>query len=145
VSRAPTQRIPLGLGRVPVAARRVTALAILLGTWELFARVGILDPFYAPPPTRVGEVLYTLFATGSIWNHLEATFTAALLGLLLGLVIGAALGFLAALVPLVSELLEPVMILLNAIPRVILAPLFVIWLASGWGPRSRSRSCWSRS
>jgi NitT/TauT family transport system permease protein len=83
----------------------------------------------------VGEVLYTLLATGSIWSHLEATFTAALLGLLLGLVIGAALGFLAALVPLVSELLEPVMILLNAIPRVILAPLFVIWLGIGLGSK----------
>ena len=38
------------------------------------------------------------------------------------------LGFAAALSPMLAELLEPVMILLNAIPPVILAPLFVIWL-----------------
>jgi NitT/TauT family transport system permease protein len=43
-------------------------------------------------------------------------------------VLGVALGFAAALSPMLAELLEPVMILLNAIPRVILAPLFVIWL-----------------
>ena len=43
-------------------------------------------------------------------------------------VLGVGLGFAAALSPMLAELLEPVMILLNAIPRVILAPLFVIWL-----------------
>src|SRR6185437_8322584 len=75
--------------------------------------------------------LYQLFAEGDIWPHLEATFSAALAGLVLGVVIGAVLGVGAALTPLLAELLEPVMLLLNAIPRVILAPLFVIWLGIG--------------
>ena len=66
-----------------------------------------------------------------VWPHLEATFTAALGGLALGIAVGIALGVIAALVPVVAELLEPVMTLLNAIPRVILAPLFVIWLGIG--------------
>lgn len=108
--------------------RRVIALLVLLAGWESLSRVGWLDPFYAPPPSRVGAVLVGLFADGGIWAHLEATFIAASAGLVGGLVLGIALGFAAALSPLVAELLEPVMILLNAIPRVILAPLFVIWL-----------------
>jgi NitT/TauT family transport system permease protein len=70
-----------------------------------------------------------IFADHSeIWEHLEATFTAAVVGIVGGLLIGIALGFAAALLPALAELLEPVMIMLNAIPRVILAPLFVIWL-----------------
>jgi NitT/TauT family transport system permease protein len=56
---------------------------------------------------------------------------AALGGLALGIAVGILLGVVAALVRLVAELLEPVMTLLNAIPRVILAPLFVIWLGIG--------------
>jgi NitT/TauT family transport system permease protein len=60
--------------------------------------------------------------------HLEATFLAAFAGLLGGLLLGIVLGFAAALSPLMADVLEPVMIMLNAIPRVILAPLFVIWL-----------------
>jgi NitT/TauT family transport system permease protein len=76
----------------------------------------------------VGLVILSLFAEGRIWMHLQATFAAAFAGLLCGVVIGLVLGFLAALSPGVADLLEPVMILLNAIPRVILAPLFVIWL-----------------
>ena len=117
------------------ALRRLLALIVLLGTWEVLARTGILDPFYAPPPSRIGSVLWSLFADGSIWPHLQATFSAALLGLVLGLVVGTVLGFAAALVPLLSELLEPVMILFNAIPRVILAPLFVIWFGIGLGSK----------
>src|SRR5262249_52956706 len=75
--------------------------------------------------------LVELFADGRIWPHLEATFSAALGGLALGIVVGVLLGVAAALLPLVAELLEPVMSVLNAIPRVILAPLFVIWLGIG--------------
>lgn len=111
--------------------RQLAALALLLALWEIAARAGWIDPFYAPAPSRIATVLWDVFADGSIWDHLRATFSAALLGLLLGLVIGAALGFAGALIPLVADLLEPVMIMLNAVPRVILAPLFVIWLGIG--------------
>lgn len=111
--------------------RRGIALTLLLGLWETLARIGWLDPFYAPPPSHVAQVLFELVASGEIWPHLGATATAAFAGLLLGLGLGIGLGFAAALSPRLAELLEPVMILLNAIPRVILAPLFVIWLGIG--------------
>jgi len=101
------------------------ALALV---WEILSRLGTIDPFYAPPPSQILSVVFSLFAEGKIFNHLEATFSAALAGLTIGLALGIFLGFAAALVPLAAEILEPVMMLLNAIPRVILAPLFVIWL-----------------
>lgn len=108
--------------------RRAGALLLLLMTWETLSRLGWLDPFYAPPPSNVGSVILSLFRDIEFWAHLQATLTAALLGLLGGFALGIILGFGAALWPLLADLLEPVMILLNAIPRVILAPLFVIWL-----------------
>jgi NitT/TauT family transport system permease protein len=111
------------------------ALALLLIVWEVLSRVGVISPFYAPPPSTVAKVLASLFADGGIWTHLDATFSAALAGLLAGLVLGIVLGFAAALAPLLAELLEPVMMLLNAIPRVILAPLFVIWLGIDLGSK----------
>ena len=113
------------------SVRRGLALVLLLILWELLSRVGWLDPFYLPPPSTVAQVMFTLAADGELWPHLGATAIAAFAGLLVGLVLGIGLGFAAALSPLLAELLEPVMILLNAIPRVILAPLFVIWLGIG--------------
>lgn len=111
--------------------RRGLALLLLLALWESISRLGWLDPFYAPPPSAVGQVIFELVAEGELWPHLGATTIAAFAGLLVGLGLGIVLGFAAALSPLLAELLEPVMILLNAIPRVILAPLFVIWLGIG--------------
>jgi NitT/TauT family transport system permease protein len=111
--------------------RQVVALLILLALWEAAGRAGMLNPLYLPSPSQIGAALVDLFSDGRIWPHLEATFTAALGGLVLGIVVGAVLGVAAALVRLLAELLEPVMTLLNAVPRVILAPLFVIWLGIG--------------
>lgn len=117
------------------AVRQAVALAALLGLWETFARLGLLNAMYFPPPTRIWIALVALFTEGNVWPHLEATFSAALLGLILGVAVGIVLGVAAALTPRLAELLEPVMMLLNAIPRVILAPLFVIWLGIGLGSK----------
>ena len=108
--------------------RRAGTLAAGLGAWEISSRAGWLDPFYAPPLSEVVTVIAALMADADFWGHLEATLLAASIGLAGGLVLGIALGFGAALWPVAADLLEPVMMLLNAIPRVILAPLFVIWL-----------------
>jgi NitT/TauT family transport system permease protein len=111
--------------------RQLAALVVLLAIWELAGRAGMLNPLYVPSPGSIGAALFELFADGRIWPHLDATFTAALGGLALGIAVGIVLGVVAALLPFIAELLEPVMTVLNAIPRVILAPLFVIWLGIG--------------
>lgn len=116
-------------------ARQGLALAVLVGAWEVASRAGIIDPFYMPAPSVVAATLVQLFVEGTIWEHIAATFAAALLGLAAGLVIGAVLGFAAAMVRPLADVLEPVMILLNAIPRVILAPLFIIWFGIDLGSK----------
>ena len=115
----------------PLLMRRLVALGIMIGLWEALARLGVINPFYLPPPSKVAATLFTLFADGEIWTHIEATFYAALLGLALGVIVGAVLGAGAALLPYVGEILDPVMTVLNAVPRIILAPLFVIWFGIG--------------
>jgi NitT/TauT family transport system permease protein len=111
--------------------RQLATLGILLLIWQAADYAGLLNPMFAPSPGRIAAALADLFSDGRIWPHLEATFSEAIGGLVLGIVVGVVLGVVAALVPLVAELLEPVMTLLNAIPRVILAPLFVIWFGIG--------------
>src|SRR6266446_810087 len=111
--------------------RQTVAWAVVLALWEMAGRAHLLNPLYMPSPSQIAAALVELFGSGRIWPHLEATFAAALGGLAIGIAVGVLLGVVAALVPFVAELLEPVMTLLNAIPRVVLAPLFVIWLGIG--------------
>ncbi len=118
-----------------VALRRTLGLALLLAFWEWGARAGVIDPFYAPAPSTVAGTLFALFQGGTLYPHIAATFSAALLGLGAGLLIGGLLGFTAALIRPLADLLEPFMMLLNAVPRVILAPLFVIWFGIDLGSK----------
>jgi len=111
--------------------RQLAAFVILLTLWEAAGQADMINPLYLPRPSRVAAALVDLSSGGHIWPHLGATFTAALGGLALGIVVGIVLGVFAALVRFIAELVEPVMSVLNAIPRVILAPLFVIWLGIG--------------
>ena len=71
--------------------RQLSGLAVFLALWEAAARHGMLNPLYMPAPSAVLRALIELFAAGTIWTHLEATFAAALGGLAAGLVIGTAL------------------------------------------------------
>ena len=71
-------------------------LVLLLAAWEALARYGVIDPFYLPPPSKIGGALAALFISGEIWTHIAATFGAALLGLVIGCLIGMALAVLAA-------------------------------------------------
>jgi NitT/TauT family transport system permease protein len=114
-----------------LAARRLAALGIVLVLWEGLVWLNLINPFYVPAPSTVGATLVNLFADGEIWTHVEATFGAALLGLLLGVIVGGALGTAAALLPRLGEILDPAMTVMNAVPRIILAPLFVIWFGIG--------------
>lgn len=120
------------MARKGMYLRRTLALVVVLAFWQAgVSLLGWINPFYLPAPSAIASTLAQLFADGSIYTHLEATFGAALAGLALGLVSGIVLGFAAALTPVLAELLEPIMVLFNAIPRVILAPLFIIWLGIG--------------
>ena len=96
-----------------VAVRRVLAMVLLASAWEVLSRMGVINPFYAPAPSEILRVVFSLFIEGTIYNHLEATFVAALVGLVIGLALGIFLGFAAALVPLVADVLEPIMMLLE--------------------------------
>jgi len=118
-----------------VWARQLLALAVALALWEGAGRAGWLNPLYFPAPSRIGAALVELFSYGTIWTHLEATFAAAIGGPVLGIAVGVLLGSVAALVKPIAELLEPVMMMLNAVPRVVLAPLCVIWFGIDLGSK----------
>jgi NitT/TauT family transport system permease protein len=69
--------------------------------------------------------------SGSIWGHLFVTVEEALLGLLVGATLGIGCGFALARSPLAARVADPYIKMLNAVPRVVLAPLFLLWFGLG--------------
>lgn len=114
-----------------VGVVRLVLLVGLLGLWEVGSRTGHVDPFSFSSPTLVWERLVDLFGEGTIWPHIEATGRESVIGLALGFVAGVVLGFVAGLNAFVGKLLEPIMLLLNSVPRIVLAPMFILWFGIG--------------
>src|SRR5258708_34597090 len=87
---------------------RAAAVVALLGGWEWLSRAGLVDPFYLPPPSKIGAAFGYLFTDPAIWSHMQASFGAALMGLAIGALGGGLLAGMGAALPLLPLLLEPV-------------------------------------
>jgi NitT/TauT family transport system permease protein len=109
---------------------RLLLSAVLLVAWEVAATT-LTTPFWISQPSRVFERIVSLTASGLLFWHVWATLQAALLGLALGGVVGVALGLLLGAHPRVAAILDPLLMGLNSLPRVALAPLFIIWFGIG--------------
>ncbi len=105
--------------------------AALLLAWEWGASAGLLDKFFFSRPSDILVRVWQWCAAGAIWGHLAVTFTEALLSFAIGAGLGVLFGFLLARVPLLAALLDPYIKIANALPRVVLAPVFLLWFGLG--------------
>lgn len=118
---------------IRIAAWRALLLAGFLLVWEVGARrrwAGI-DPFFTSRPSALADQVWAWTASGFIVPHVLVTLQEALLGFVFGALLGVAAGFLFAASRWVAEVFEPLVVLLNAVPRVVLAPLFILWFGLG--------------
>lgn len=107
---------------------------VLLGAivgWDLAVRAGLVDDFFVSTPSAVWDFLTEFISSGMAWEHIWATMQSILLGFLAGSALGLVAGILFAAVPLLSSVFGPFFVALNAVPRVALAPLFVLWFGIG--------------
>jgi NitT/TauT family transport system permease protein len=112
------------------AAQAALGLAIL-GSWQALVSAKLLDPFFVSRPTDIARRIGTWITSGTLWAHLAITVEEALLGLVAGAAIGIGAGFALARSPFAARVLDPYIKMLNAVPRVVLAPLFLLWFGLG--------------
>ena len=102
-----------------------------LSLWQGLVSLKLLDPFFVSRPTAIAHRIATWVIDGSLWRHLAATLEESLLGLVLGAAAGISLGFLLGRSPVLARVFDPYIKMLNAVPRVVLAPLFLLWFGLG--------------
>jgi len=119
---------------IVINAVRVLLVVAGLGLWEL-AATHVIDPFYYSKPSAIWHRLVDWFTNGtsqgSIWQQISYTLEEALLGFALGSVGGVVLGIVLGRSRFLSDVCAPFIKAANAIPRIILASLFVIWFGLG--------------
>lgn len=108
-----------------------STLVGFVALWEITVRLLGVPEIVLPPPTSVLAALYSIIVSGAVFVHLGITLTEILLGFAIGAVAAFVLGSLIALFRVVDRMLYPYMIAVQAVPKVALAPLLVIWFGFG--------------
>jgi NitT/TauT family transport system permease protein len=114
-----------------VRVLQVATFVLLVGIWQALAAFNLIDPFFFSRPSAIAAKMWEWLTGGYIWPHLAVTLLEALLAFVIGAVLGVAAGLAFARVELLAAVFDPYIRILNALPRVILAPIFILWFGLG--------------
>ena len=121
--------------RILVNSLRVLILVVFIGGWQFTTSVGIVDPFFWGQPSGIWNQLVTWVthgtAQGPLWQQIAVTLEEAVIGFVIGVFFGVIFGVVLGRNRFLADVLSPYIKAANAIPRVTLAPLFVIALGLG--------------
>lgn len=115
--------------RLAVVLTQLGILAAILGLWQ-FAVTDALLPYFSRP-SLIAAKLYELLTHQDIYRHISVTLAEITMGYALGAVIGLSLGFILGRSQFLSAALQPYIIGLYSIPKIALAPVFIVWLGLG--------------
>jgi NitT/TauT family transport system permease protein len=124
------------MSRLTLLSLQLLVAVVSIALWQVLATVPVfghilLPPFFFSNPVDVGKQIFDWFATGVIWKHLAITLWESILAFVIGSLGGVAVGFWFARQPRVGAVFDPYVKMANSLPRVVLAPIFTLWLGLG--------------
>lgn len=111
----------------------VMLLTLLIGIWEAWVRIAGLDVAVLAPPSRVARALVD--TSGTLAHHAATTLAETAIGLAIGALVGVGVAALISASSRVRRAVEPLLVVLQTIPAIVLAPVLVLALGFGWAPR----------
>ena len=117
--------------RASLTVLQVLVAVLAIGLWHVLTATNVLPPFFFSTPVDVFSRVVRWFAEGTIWRHLWVTLVESVLAFVIGSAAGALVGFWFARKPFLAAVLDPYVKMINALPRVVLAPIFALWLGLG--------------
>jgi NitT/TauT family transport system permease protein len=124
------------MSRLTLLSLQFLVAVIALVLWQFFATVPVfgkmlLPPFFFSTPVDVFSQVVDWFSKGTIWRHLLITLWESILAFAIGSIGGVLIGFWFARQPRVAAVFDPYVKMANALPRVVLGPIFALWLGLG--------------
>lgn len=101
------------------------------GIWELGAVLGWFDPFILSSPSRVWASIVRLYESQELWLHIGTTLLETVLGFLIGTALGTLVAILLWWLPALNRILDPYLVILNALPKIALGPVLIVWIGAG--------------
>ena len=120
-----------GRRHAPLFVWRALLLVAGFALWYALTSLGILPSFFFGRPVVVLARVWDWFTSGKIYPHLAVTLIETVLAFVIGTLLGVAVGLWLGLSATAAALLDPYIKAANAMPRVILAPIFAVWFGLG--------------
>lgn len=114
-----------------ILVSQIGIFLLIFFVWEFFTKWNIINPFLLSSPSNVINLLGTYIQNGEIFSHIYITTIETLIGLIISLVGGILIATILYMVPILSKITEPFLVLLNALPKSAIAPILIIWLGTG--------------
>lgn len=105
-------------------------VVVLIGLWEIMARLGKIDNFITSQPSRIVKTFANL-SSNNLLEHLKITCIETLVGFTLGSLMGTIIAMILWWFPFISKVSEPFLVILNSLPKVALGPIIIIWVGAG--------------
>lgn len=110
---------------------RIGLFVVVVALWQLGSNAGIIDPTAVPSPLAIWQHLVKITLDGSLAFHAWITIQETVAGFLIGTILGIVLGFGIGSNPTLAAVLDPFVIAIYSVPKVALAPLFIVWFGIG--------------
>lgn len=110
---------------------QISIFIIFFVLWELLSRFNLIDTFLTSSPSRMWSMFLKLSADGSLFKHIGISVFETALGFILGTILGTFIAILLWWSEFISKVLEPYMVILNALPKTALAPIIILWAGAG--------------
>lgn len=129
---SPHEKYLLGVRRRKRMIRlwQLLVLAAIIGLWELMTAIGVMDAFFMSSPSRIAVTFVELMA-GDFMYHIGVTLLECVIGFAVSMTVGCAAAVALWFSPLARKIAEPYLVVLNALPKIALGPLLIIWVGSG--------------
>lgn len=116
--------------KIEILITQILIVVIFIALWEILANTGKIDSFITSQPSRVWKTFLNL-SSNDLLVHLKITCIETLVGFLLGTIMGVFIAIILWWSPFMSKVSEPFLVVLNALPKVALGPVIIIWVGSG--------------
>ena len=119
------------INKIKLIIIQISILLFILALWELSATLGIINEFLISKPSSIMKLLWNYVVTKEIFRHMYISLFETLLGIIIGSFIGILIASLLWYFDKIVEVINPFLVVLNALPKTALAPIMIIWAGTG--------------
>ncbi|MDP4163096.1 MAG: ABC transporter permease [Bacillota bacterium] len=101
-------------------------------SWEFSSKMKAIDPLLFSSPSKIIDLLFSKLHDGTLMENLSVTLIETIVGFILGTLLGTLLAAILWWSPMVSKVLDPYLVILNAMPKVALGPILIVGLGPGY-------------